>query len=76
MNLKEAQKFLEKEISVLEQGVYTFENIARPRYEADKTILRGMKDQHVKLMTLIEKVNAGAEVTQQEVHEAVPAPFR
>lgn len=76
MNLKKAQQLMEKEIESLEQGTYIFETVAKKRYEADKEILRNLKDQYVKLVSLAEKVNAGQEVTQSEIHEAVPAAFR
>jgi hypothetical protein len=76
MNLKEAQEFLEKEISSLEQGIYTFEMVVRPRYDADKQILRNMKDQHVRLLSLIERVNNKEEITQKDIYDAVPSALR
>ena len=76
MNIKDAQKLIESEMSVLERGIFTFETVVQPRYEVDKKILRNLKDQHVKIIALAEKIKAGNEVTQQEIYDAVPAAFR
>lgn len=76
MNLKQIQEMLEREIATLEEGVYVFETVTQKRYDADKKILREMKDHQIKVAALAEKVQEGKEVTQQEIHEAVPPSLR
>jgi hypothetical protein len=76
MDAKKAKKFLEKKIADFEDAVYTFDNILKPRYEADVKILNELKSQHTKLMVLIDKLGRGEDITNEDFEAAVPKEFR
>lgn len=75
-DLIKATKFIERQIESLEHTTYMFENIIKPRYEADKRILDALREQHLKLSALQEKVASGQEVTTDEIYASVPGSFR
>jgi len=76
MDIKKALKFVGAEVEVLEKFVYVFESKMQPRYERDKEILQAMREQHLKLQALMEKEERGEELTQEDIHDAVPEQFR
>lgn len=76
MEIKKAKKFIEDRIEELEKTVYSFEQILQPRYDADKKILETLREQHLKMEALMRKIEAGEEVTQQDIYDCIPASFR
>jgi conjugal transfer/entry exclusion protein len=76
MEINEAVKFITKEINVLEKATYMYDNVMRPRAEADKKILVQLREQLVRLSVLQEKVKSGEQVTRAEIMEAVPEALR
>jgi uracil-DNA glycosylase len=76
MDASKALKYLNKQIEQLEQGKYYFENVVKPRYEQDKLLLEQMREHHVKLQILVEKVKRGEPISTEEYTAAVPSQFR
>jgi exonuclease VII small subunit len=76
MELKEGIKLLEKQIKELEAANYIFENVVKPRAEADRQVLEKLKKQHFKMAALVEKAATGAEITEDEENDAVPRELR
>ena len=70
------KKLLEKQIGELEVAVFTFENVLKPRMDADVKILERLRSQHLKLLVLIEKQKNGEPVSSDDVADCVPAVFR
>lgn len=75
MKIKEAKKFVAKQITDLEQAAYMFENIVQPRYETDKKILATIKDQYFKIQAVEEKIAKGLDIPDEELM-AIPEQFR
>lgn len=75
MELREIQQTIEEEIAELEKGMYRYESVIRPRFERDKQILEKMRDQHIKIASLIQKDERGEEITEREIREVVPRAF-
>lgn len=71
-----AIKFIEKQIEELEKTEYMYTNIITPRAQADLKILNNLREQHLKMSALQEKVATGQEVTAEDVYNSVPASFR
>ena len=71
-----ALKFIEKQIEELEKTEFMYTNIITPRAQADLKILNSLREQHLKLSALQEKVASGQEVTAEEVYSSVPGSFR
>lgn len=76
MDLKQARKFVEKQIKEFEQAIYRVESVMIPRYEKDKEILKQMRDQFLKLQALEERQKRGEEISTEEFRDAVPEQFR
>ena len=76
MNAKDVEKLMRKQIEQLEQGLYMFETVVKPRAEADRKILETMRDQHLKLQVLIEKGERGEKITTDEFAAAMPGSLR
>lgn len=76
MNIEEVVQFLEGEISEMEKGIYMFESLHKPRYENDRKILENMREQHLKMVTLVEKENRGEKINQEMIRDAIPPQFR
>jgi hypothetical protein len=76
MRLEDASKYLKKNVDELEKSVFMFDEVVKPRAEADKVILRRLRDQQVKLDALLKKVKAGEEPSIEEFNECVPHAFR
>jgi hypothetical protein len=53
-----------------------YTNIITPRAQADLKILNNLREQHLKMSALQEKVATGQEVTAEDVYNSVPASFR
>lgn len=76
MEPKEALKIINKDIRDIEMTVYHFEEVLRPRIEADKKVLDDLRSRRVKLAALIEKMKGKEEVTKEEINEALPESLR
>lgn len=76
MDMKNAIKFVGRQIDELERATYIFETVIKPRAEADKQILEKLRAQHLKLMALKEKSDRGESVTTEDIRDAVPDQFR
>ena len=76
MNYTDAAKFLKKEIEGLEKSVFMFEEVIKPRAEADKQILYKLRAQELKLQALITRVKNGEQPSVDEYNECVPQSFR
>ena len=76
VDMKQALKFIEKQIETFERNVFLFDNVVRPRYEADRKILDSLREQHLKLSALEEKMAKGEEVSTDDIYAAVPSQFR
>jgi uncharacterized coiled-coil DUF342 family protein len=76
MNYNEAAKFMRKEIDSLEKSVFMFDEVIKPRAEADRQILYKLRAQEVKLQALITRLKAGEQPSVDEFNECVPASFR
>lgn len=76
MDVKKVAKFLDKRIEDLEKANYIYETVVKPRAKRDKEILESMREQRLKLQTLIDKLSRGEEVSQEEFYSAVPSEFR
>ena len=76
MEPKEALKIINKDIRDIEMTVYRFEEVLRPRIEADKKVLDELRTRRVKLAALIEKMKGKEEVTKEEINEALPESLR
>jgi conjugal transfer/entry exclusion protein len=75
-DLKKAIAFVERQIEELEKTEYMYTNIITPRAQADLKILNNLREQHLKMSALQEKVATGQEVTAEDVYNSVPASFR
>ena len=76
MDPKDVLKLIDKDIRDMESTVYHFEEVLRPRIEADKKVLDGLRSRKVKLMALLDKLKRKEEVTQEEINEALPESMR
>lgn len=76
MKIKEAKKFMSKQIKELEQATYMFENIVMKRYEADKAVLASLREQYFKLLAVEQKIEKGLNVPDDELNEGIPSQFR
>jgi len=75
-DLKKAIAFVERQIEELEKTEFMYTNIITPRAQADLKILNSLREQHLKMSALQEKVASGQEVTAEEVYSSVPGSFR
>ena len=75
-DLKKAIAFVERQIEELEKTEFMYTNIITPRAQADLKILNSLREQHLKMSALQEKVASGQEVTAEEVCSSVPGSFR
>jgi len=76
MEPKEVMKMMAKDVKELEAAVYHFEEVLRPRIEADKKVLDTLRSKLLKLEVLIEKMKNKEPVTQEERNEAIPESLR
>jgi hypothetical protein len=76
MDLKAAEKFISKRVAELEQAVFMFDEILKPRADLDKATLRKLRDQQIKLDALMKKVKAGEQPSIDEFFACVPVAFR
>jgi hypothetical protein len=76
MEPAEILKFMKKQIAELEKATYMFETMLQPRYAADKKILEQYRAQYIKLDALLQKMQAGEEITLEQMHDCVPVQFR
>ena len=72
MKVKDAAAFVEKRINELEQALYAYEHITKPRAERDREILETLREQHMKMLSLLEKDERGEKVTTEDIQESVP----
>lgn len=75
VDFKGAIKHMEKNITALEKELYNFENVAMKRYEMDKKILSTMRQDVIKMESLLTKKEAGQDLTAEELDE-IPQAFR
>jgi len=75
VDFKGAIKHMEKNITALEKELYNFESVAMKRYEMDKTILSTMRADVIKMSALLEKKDAGQDLTAEDLAE-IPTSFR
>jgi len=76
MNYTEAAKYMKKQIDDLEKSVFMFEEVIKPRAEADKQILYKLRAQELKLQALITRIKGGEQPSVDEFNECVPSSFR
>jgi len=76
VDVKKAVVLVGKQIENLEQGLYLFENVIKPRAEKDRVILDELRQQFLKLQVLQEKLGKGEDVSQEEMYALVPASLR
>ena len=76
MDPKDVLKLMAKDIKELESAVYHFEEVLRPRIDADKKVLDNLRTRYTKLQVLVEKLKNKEAVTQEEIAEAVPDALR
>lgn len=76
MDIKKSLKYVDAQVEDLEKAIFVFENIVRPRYEVDKRILENLREQSLKLGTLMQKLETGEDVTKEEIYDSVPQQFR
>jgi len=76
MDLKTTIEMIQLRIEELETTIYGFESVIKPRAEADKKILEGMREDHLKVLAIKEKEERGEKVTQEEIYEAIPESLR
>lgn len=76
MELKQIVTLVDKQIVDFEKALYMYENIVKPRAEADKKILASLREQSIKLGTLVNKLESNEQVTREEIEAAVPPQFR
>lgn len=75
VDFKSMIKHMEKNIIALEKELYNFETVSMSRYEVDKTILSKMRDDVVKMESLVTKKDAGNDLTAEDLAE-IPQAFR
>ena len=73
VDFKGAIKHMEKNITALEKELYNFENVAMKRYEMDKQILNTMRQDVIKMESLLTKKEAGQDLSAEELAEIPPA---
>lgn len=76
VNIKEVMKLMEKSIKEFESAQYQFETVVYPRYEADKEILRKLKDDYIKISAINRRQKSGEEVSQEDIYDAIPEAFK
>lgn len=76
MEPKDVLKLVAKDIKDLESTVYHFEEILRPRIEADKKVLDNLRTKYTKLSVLVEKLKNKEQVSAEEIKEAVPTSLQ
>lgn len=74
--LKDALKFLMKEIKAMSEADFLYNTIVVPRAEADKKILSGMSASKIQIDAILSKIKNKEEVTDEEIVSAIPEQFR
>lgn len=76
MDPKEVRKLMAKDIKDLEATIYHFEEVLRPRVEADKKVLDTLRAKMLKLDVLLDKMKNKETVTEDEKAAAIPDSLR
>jgi hypothetical protein len=75
-DIQGARKFIVQQVELLEKQLYSFDNVIVPRANADRIILKKLRDDVLKLDVLQKKRENKEEITANELVECVPASFR